>query len=630
MFSRKCEHCGSRNHNYGDCPHRVFARRKQETDEVEAPVESEAAEGCAKPIAVLVVAIAVIAAVVWLVANVVLPLVLLNSAVIFTILALSVRTRSTIFASGAVAGVGYMLTDIANGWLSANFVRNVVGSSTWLTAFVYLNAVALGVSVWLLARPLFSGKDAGEQDEAGSRPLLRSAGVVIVAVGVVAPPAIYHATSTPFGVVQSSSASTQGTRPESSDTAAIEASAMTTPARLTTEASSTDSASETIGVTTSTDAMATGTMVTAPSEAQTASEDRARVRVVSVSMAMSHVCVITTEGRSYCWGKGPISRPYEWLPTVAPVGAGVAAVSTNGSVTCWLTTSGDAQCAGSNGSGMLGNGAEVEHTNIGWTRPDSPAPTAVAGDLKFSAISVGKNHVCGLATDGAAYCWGDNRFHQLGNNVVKDTSTPAPVSGGFLFKALSAGEGYTCALTMDGDPYCWGMIRIRDLVTLQHPAPTAVPGGFKFASISVGEEDRVCALTAAGKAYCWGDGTTDGLGTGKKESSEVPLPVADDLTFKNISVGPEHICGVTTDGAAHCWGEGGSHLGNESRDDALSPVRVPGDFDFQAVSTGWYTSCATTTRGALYCWGSNRSGSLAGATRERRSVVPIEIRLQEN
>jgi hypothetical protein len=40
----------------------------------------------------------------------------------------------------------------------------------------------------------------------------------------------------------------------------------------------------------------------------------------------------------------------------------------------------------------------------------------------------GATHTCGLTATGAAYCWGDNSYHQLGvAQVLGNIWTPTPV-----------------------------------------------------------------------------------------------------------------------------------------------------------------------------------------------------------
>ena len=84
-------------------------------------------------------------------------------------------------------------------------------------------------------------------------------------------------------------------------------------------------------------------------------------------------------------------------------------------------------------------------------------PSGVNGGLSFRTISAGALHTCGLSTNDVAYCWGSNRFGQLGRPIER-VATPTPVNGltGVGTLALGPNSSHTCALTGTGSAFCWG------------------------------------------------------------------------------------------------------------------------------------------------------------------------------
>ena len=113
---------------------------------------------------------------------------------------------------------------------------------------------------------------------------------------------------------------------------------------------------------------------------------------------------------------------------VVPQGeTGFASLAADGNHTCGISTTGAAYCWGRNYYGQLGNNSTV---NV-------PMPVAVSvpqGVTGFARIALGDEHSCALTTTGAAYCWGQNNFGQVGDNSQIDRLTPQPVSGGLTFK----------------------------------------------------------------------------------------------------------------------------------------------------------------------------------------------------
>jgi alpha-tubulin suppressor-like RCC1 family protein len=202
---------------------------------------------------------------------------------------------------------------------------------------------------------------------------------------------------------------------------------------------------------------------------------------------------------------------------------------------------------------MLGRGP------VGGSNQVVPAP--ITGTFTFTSIASGAYHSCGLTETGAAYCWGRNNRGQLGDGTSgTDRGAPVPVSGGLAFVALVGGAEHTCGIATNGAAYCWGYNAFGQLGNASVPrftsalTPVLVDGGHTFASLGTGDS-HTCGVTASGSGYCWGWNQNGQLGDGSTESSRgSPAPVAGGLQFTAIVGGRDHSCGLTTTGSAWCWG----------------------------------------------------------------------------
>jgi alpha-tubulin suppressor-like RCC1 family protein len=90
-------------------------------------------------------------------------------------------------------------------------------------------------------------------------------------------------------------------------------------------------------------------------------------------------------------------------------------------------------------SGTVGDGTTTTRTD----------PTPVSGGLRFSAVSAGERHTCGLVADGAVYCWGENGAGQLGDGTLVTRLTPVRVVQQRRLCGAAATED-TPASTRDG------------------------------------------------------------------------------------------------------------------------------------------------------------------------------------
>ena len=136
---------------------------------------------------------------------------------------------------------------------------------------------------------------------------------------------------------------------------------------------------------------------------------------------------------------------------------------------------------------------------------------ADAPEGKFTAVSPGDAHSCGIRTDWTVVCWGGRR----------DGQVDAPEG---KFRAVSAGNGYSCGVRSDGTAVCWGE---------NWWGRADAPWG-KFIAVSAGETHS-CGVRSDGTVACWGE-NIDGR-------SDPP-----EGQFSAVSAGEFHSCGFAAMG----------------------------------------------------------------------------------
>jgi alpha-tubulin suppressor-like RCC1 family protein len=237
---------------------------------------------------------------------------------------------------------------------------------------------------------------------------------------------------------------------------------------------------------------------------------------------------------------------------------------------CGRTAAGEAWCWGAYPSGQLGNDA----------RPDQVQPTRSAAGVTFTSLTASGTTTCGLTAEGVAWCWGNNTFGQLGNGAKTNAAVHVAgvVTGPTRFTSLSMGRAHTCGVDADGAAWCWGgntYGQLGDGTKDERLIPTAVLGDHRFASLSAGTT-HTCGVAKDGAAWCWGANSVGQLGDGVKSTAEdrtSPVAVAGGISFTAVSAGEDYTCGIAKDASAYCWGSSGV-LGNGTRDPSTAPVRV--------------------------------------------------------
>ena len=102
-------------------------------------------------------------------------------------------------------------------------------------------------------------------------------------------------------------------------------------------------------------------------------------------------------------------------------GLAFSSIVAGGVSTCAVDPAGDVYCWGDNKSGQLGRSPDE--------LDQSAVPLKIPTHLKFVSLTAGGTHVCGLATDSLAYCWGSNNAGQLGIASENSSDIPRRVVG---------------------------------------------------------------------------------------------------------------------------------------------------------------------------------------------------------
>lgn len=169
-------------------------------------------------------------------------------------------------------------------------------------------------------------------------------------------------------------------------------------------------------------------------------------------------CAIKTDSTLWCWGRNQYGAVGDGTTTdrhtpvqVTKLGTGVVQVGIGASHACARKSDGTMWCWGYNTSGEVGDGTT--------TQRNSPVQVTALGN-NVASIIVGGYHTCAIKTDGTLWCWGQDRWGQIGDGTITNTprATPAQVSLDSNVVVLDGAAGFanTCARPSFDQVLCWG------------------------------------------------------------------------------------------------------------------------------------------------------------------------------
>lgn len=308
------------------------------------------------------------------------------------------------------------------------------------------------------------------------------------------------------------------------------------------------------------------------------------------------------------------AAPLVNAPAPAPGGDKVVALTAGAVHTCATLGDKTVRCWGNNQYGELGNGTTV----------NAAKPTDVRGFASTPVTTLTRAvHNCSIVDSRAVECWGMNKYGQLGDGTAVNSPKVIPVKGvGDRVRLLGVGGDHTCVTLEDDSTWCWGQNKYGELgdgrIYLGSRQPVQVKGLPSRPVTLAAALWHTCAVLENGSTWCWGHNEEGELGVGRKlVASATPLEVRGlPSTPVKIAAGLFHTCAVVKDGSTWCWGQNKyGQLGNGSNDASWTPKQVSGlDRNPTHLVAGGFHTCATSVDGVTSCWGQNNFGQLGNGT----------------
>lgn len=327
----------------------------------------------------------------------------------------------------------------------------------------------------------------------------------------------------------------------------------------------------------------------------------------ALGLGEGHTCAIDAEGSLWCVGYkalGVLGIGEGSQPTPRVLGGTWARPSLGEDATCAVADgTGELACWGFNGSGLLGDG-----TNL-----DRQIPPPPGTGTSWVSFDMG-DHVCAIAADNRRWCWGRNDLYQLGDGSTVWQNTPKQM-GTSQWAKVSSARSHTCALNKVAPwLYCWGrnaelQAGVAGGANVMTPTPVGTEA-LTWKDIATGI-DFSCGIKNDNKVYCWGHSARGQLGNAGAPISAVPTAIASQATFSRVVAGARHACALNGT-TATCWGWNQfGQLGNGTVTDQPTPTVIPGAWSDLAL--GEEHTCGVRMDQTLWCWGRNHYGQ-SGAT----------------
>ncbi|WGD36551.1 hypothetical protein [Lysinibacter sp. HNR] len=255
---------------------------------------------------------------------------------------------------------------------------------------------------------------------------------------------------------------------------------------------------------------------------------------------------------------------------------------------------------GENGFGQLGDGTTTDRS--------SPVPVQTPPGVSYTQVVAGGFFSLALGSDGNLYAWGSNWTGQLGNGTNIDSAEPVQVQTppSITYTQLAAGELFALALDDAGNLYAWGnnlLGQLGDGTTTDsfQPVRAETPPGVEYDRVVAGGT-QAFAFGNDGNLYGWGSNGFGQLGNGSTINSSTPVRVQTPpgassaragvaaqagVSYLQVGVGTSHALALASDGNLYAWGNNLlRQLGNGTTTNSSIPAQVIGEVSVMGVTFG--------------------------------------------
>ncbi|XP_053438929.1 probable E3 ubiquitin-protein ligase HERC4 isoform X4 [Nycticebus coucang] len=311
-------------------------------------------------------------------------------------------------------------------------------------------------------------------------------------------------------------------------------------------------------------------------------------KVRDVGCGLRHTVFVLDDGTVYTCGCNDLGqlgheksrkKPEQ---VVALDAQNIVAVSCGEAHTLALNDKGQVYAWGLDSDGQLGLLGSEECIRV-------PRNIKSLSDIQIVQVACGYYHSLALSKASEVFCWGQNKYGQLGLGLdCKKQTSPQLIKSlvGIPFMQVAAGGAHSFVLTLSGAIFGWGRNKFGQL-GLNDENDRYVPNllkslrSQKIVYICCGE-DHTAALTKEGGVFTFGAGGYGQLGHNSTSHEINPRKVFELMgsIVTQIACGRQHTSAfVPSSGRIYSFGLGGNgQLGTGSTSNRKSPFTVKGNW----------------------------------------------------